>query len=122
MLWGFFYLGKVMQDKDPTGLAVNWFAILIATLFGLTGGIVKHLSDSNESGRKATLQGTFIQGVIGGFSGSLVTMYSLEKGFAVWNKATTSQGKAISPGLVNRRNAEIELYPKLAYLIIWQRS
>lgn len=73
-----------MQDKDPTGLAVNWFAILIATLFGLTGGIVKHLSDSNESGRKATLQGTFIQGVIGGFSGSLVTMYSLEKGFSIY--------------------------------------
>lgn len=35
---------------------------------------------------------------------------------AVWNKATTSQGKAISPGLVNRRNAEIELYTRGEYV------
>lgn len=68
-----------MQDKDPTGLVINWLAILVSTAFATVGGVVKHLSDSQEMGRDATFQGTVIQGITGGFSGCLATMYTLEK-------------------------------------------
>lgn len=68
-----------MQDKDPFFLLANWFAILLSTVFASIGGIVKHLSDAQDLGRKATFQGAVIQGIIGGFSGCLITMYTLEK-------------------------------------------
>lgn len=68
-----------MQDKDPFFLLANWIAILISTAFAVIGGIVKHLSDAQDLGRRATFQGAVIQGIIGGFSGSLITMYTLEK-------------------------------------------
>lgn len=68
-----------MQDKDPTGLVINWVLILVSTAFAMVGGVVKHLSDTQDSNSRPTIAGATVQSIIGGFSGGLATLYTIEK-------------------------------------------
>lgn len=76
--------GWDMQDKDSTGLVINWVLILVSAAFAMVGGVVKHLSDSQDSNARPSVGGATVQSIIGGFSGGLVTLYTIEKDFSVY--------------------------------------
>lgn len=73
-----------MPHNDPNNQAniIDWILILVAITFAFAGGATKHLSDAQEKGKKPTWGGLATQAFIGGFSGSLATLYLLDKGFS----------------------------------------
>lgn len=65
-------------------LVIDWVLIAFSTLFAMFGGLVKHLTDTQEKKEKVTCDGAIIQIIIGGFTGVLATMYSIDKGLSIY--------------------------------------